>query len=50
VQVPRRCPGVPSELLDPRGVWADPLAYDAKAREPAAHFRENFEQFAGPKP
>lgn len=39
-----RCPGVPDGLLDPRASWKDPEAYDAKAGELAAKFRENFVQ------
>ncbi len=42
-----RCPGVPERLLDPRSTWADPAAYDAKAAELAARFRDNATQFAG---
>jgi phosphoenolpyruvate carboxykinase (ATP) len=33
-------------LLDPRSTWGDQSAYDVKARELAAMFRENFERFA----
>ena len=46
LQVPTFCPGVPDELLQPRRTWRDPEAYDRKARELAAQFVKNFEQFA----
>ena len=45
VYVPEYCPGVPSEVLQPRDTWADKEAYDVKARELAAKFAENFKQF-----
>ena len=35
-----RCPGVPDSLLDPRSTWADPHAYDARARELADKFQK----------
>ncbi len=44
--VPTSVPGVPSDVLLPRGTWPDPAAYDEKARELAAAFCKNFEQFA----
>src|SRR5579859_2872712 len=40
--VPTSCPNVPQEVLDPRGTWADPAAYDAQAHKLAAMFSENF--------
>ncbi|MBI3088432.1 MAG: phosphoenolpyruvate carboxykinase (ATP) [Candidatus Omnitrophica bacterium] len=46
----RKCPGVPDEFLNPRAAWANPRAYDAKAQELAAKFRENFVQFADCEP
>ncbi|OGP83585.1 MAG: phosphoenolpyruvate carboxykinase (ATP) [Deltaproteobacteria bacterium RBG_13_65_10] len=45
VEVPTACAGVPSEILDPRGTWRDPGAYDKQAQRLAELFRENFRQF-----
>ena len=44
-EVPVSVPGVDSKLLDPRSTWRDPEAYDAKARELAVMFRDNFAKF-----
>lgn len=46
LDVPVECPGVPSEVLDPRSTWADKDAYDEKASELAQMFVKNFERFA----
>ncbi|MBF9253816.1 phosphoenolpyruvate carboxykinase (ATP) [Pontibacter sp. 172403-2] len=46
VEVPHTCPGVPSELLNPRSTWADKEAYDRKATELAAAFVKNFMKYA----
>jgi phosphoenolpyruvate carboxykinase (ATP) len=46
LHVPEKCPGVPDEVLDPRGTWADSDEYDHKAKELANRFHGNFEQFA----
>ena len=46
VEVPLQVPGVPDEVLRPRDTWPDPEAYDAKARELAGMFAENFEAYA----
>ena len=45
-EVPQTVPGVPADVLRPRDTWPDPEAYDAKARELAGMFRDNFEAYA----
>ncbi|MCF6093005.1 phosphoenolpyruvate carboxykinase (ATP) [Microaerobacter geothermalis] len=47
VLVPDCCPGVPSEVLQPRNTWADKEAYDQQARDLAARFVKNFAKFDG---
>jgi len=44
--IPTSCEGVPSEILNPRGTWADKAAYDETANNLASQFVKNFEQFA----
>ncbi|HEX6814513.1 MAG TPA: phosphoenolpyruvate carboxykinase (ATP) [Gemmatimonadaceae bacterium] len=44
--VPQSVRGVPIEVMNPRGTWSDPEAYDAQARKLAGMFAKNFEQFA----
>jgi phosphoenolpyruvate carboxykinase (ATP) len=46
VAVPKSCPGVPTQFLDARGMWADRSAYDRAARDLSARFNKNFEKFS----
>jgi phosphoenolpyruvate carboxykinase (ATP) len=45
LSIPTACPGVDSEVLNPRNAWRDKDAYDAAARKLVEMFRNNFEQF-----
>ena len=58
VAVPTKVEGVPSDLLIPANTWKDQAAYEAKAKELAKSFVENFKKYthmseevvkAGPK-
>lgn len=45
-EVPQEIEGVPAVLLIPRDTWADAGDYDAKAKDLATRFEENFSKFA----
>ena len=45
LRVPTRCAGVSEALLSPKRAWADPDAYDAKARELVQQFEARFRAF-----
>lgn len=45
VHVPKYCPGVPCEILDPRNTWNNTNEYYFKAWELAQKFRNNFSVF-----
>ena len=58
VAVPTSCPNVPEELMIPANTWKDKAVYEAKAKELARSFVENFKKYnkmpadvvaAGPK-
>ena len=44
--VPTEVPGVPSEVLEPRGTWPDAAAYDLQAAKLARMFADNFAAYA----
>ena len=44
--VPVECPGIPTDLLTPRGTWQDSNEYDEKAANLARLFKENFQEYA----
>lgn len=44
-QIPKRCTGVPPELLNPRELWADKNAYDHQLEQLAEAFITNFERY-----
>jgi len=46
VLVPEQCPGVPPEVLQPRGTWRNPADYDGAARNLAQLFQANFKNYA----
>jgi phosphoenolpyruvate carboxykinase (ATP) len=45
VMVPKACPHVPPDFLDPRGMWGDKGAYDRAALDLSARFAKNSEKF-----
>ncbi len=46
MMMPKVCPHVPSELLNPRYAWSNESEYDRKAKELASMFVKNFEKYA----
>lgn len=45
LNIPLHIAGVPDEVLQPIKTWSDSQAYEKKAKELAAKFRENFKKF-----
>ncbi|PIE22101.1 MAG: phosphoenolpyruvate carboxykinase (ATP) [Planctomycetota bacterium] len=43
LQMPKSCPGVPSEILNPRNTWEDKEAYDVAAEKLRGMFQKNFQ-------
>ncbi len=46
LDIPTVCPGVPSEVLNPRNTWSDKSLYDETAGKLVAMFKENFIKYA----
>ena len=46
VAIPRECPGIPSEILNPVNTWADKRAFKEKAAYLAGLFVKNFDKYA----
>jgi phosphoenolpyruvate carboxykinase (ATP) len=46
LSMPKSCPGVPNEILNPRNTWGDKNEFDAKMNTLAASFVKNFAQYA----
>jgi phosphoenolpyruvate carboxykinase (ATP) len=45
LEIPVACPGVPTEILDPKSTWPDREKYESSARRLARLFVKNFEKF-----
>ncbi len=45
LSIPTAIEGVPSQVLNPRNTWTDPVAYDKSAQELAQMFVANFKEF-----
>ncbi len=49
ILIPRRVPGVPSDVLFPRDTWDDKEDYDRRAKRLAADFCAHFDKTYGSK-
>jgi len=47
LSIPKTCPGVPSEILNPKNTWKDKEAFDATAKKLAEDFKKNITKFPG---
>ena len=45
VFIPKTCPNVPEEILNPKNTWEDKEAYDKTAKALSAKFNENFKKY-----
>jgi len=49
IMVPKVCPGVPSEVLNPRNTWENKTGYDERANKLATDFANHFKKAYGNK-
>jgi phosphoenolpyruvate carboxykinase (ATP) len=49
-EIPKSCPGVPDNVLNPATAWSDPKAHMARYRELAGRFIDNFKKFEAGTP
>lgn len=49
LNIPKSCPGVPSEILFPKNTWADKKAFDVAAQKLADEFSDDFDKSYGHK-
>ena len=45
LQMPTACENVPQDILNPKNTWKDKAAYDAKAKQLAEAFVQNFKKY-----
>ena len=44
LKIPRSCPGVPAEMLNPKNTWSNKREYDKTAKKLTKMFQENFKK------
>jgi phosphoenolpyruvate carboxykinase (ATP) len=49
INIPKTCPGVPAEILQPKNTWKDPEAFEKRAQKLAAEFSAHFDKVYGNK-
>lgn len=49
LNIPKECPGVPSDMLFPKNTWADKDAFDKAAQKLAGKFSDDFDKSYGHK-
>jgi phosphoenolpyruvate carboxykinase (ATP) len=49
ILIPRSCPCVHNDILNPRNTWRDKEAFDHRAQKLAADFRKHFDKAYGTK-